>query len=193
MIHLTDEQRKLVEDNMKLVGFTLGKYFTEMLRTHSGDSDDMCSIGYLGLCKAAASYDSEKGAFSTYAVGGIKNEIIREIQWRNRKQRDQKNIAYSLNEVYTDHASGAVIEYIHIVPDTGRDMESAVLDKIVDEQFLNKLRKLAPTAYVMFTQGLQQYELAKIQGVSRQAVGQRFNRDLIRIKRMLDIQEELAV
>lgn len=51
---------------------------TPMLYRLGMDYDDKVGAGYLGLVKAADSFDASVGRFSTYACRAIGNEIIRE-------------------------------------------------------------------------------------------------------------------
>lgn len=67
-IMLTAEQKKLVEDNQALIFFALKKFHYP--------ADDFYDLAAIGLCKAAARYDPEKGAtFASYAVQSIRNEL----------------------------------------------------------------------------------------------------------------------
>ncbi len=74
---LNDAQRKLAEDNIGLVYFTIGKYYSSL----TGD-DDVISAGMEGLCIAAEKFDPGRGKFSTYAVAVIRNLIRTEIRSR---------------------------------------------------------------------------------------------------------------
>lgn len=62
---LTDAQRRLVEENVSLVGYTLARYV--MGAIPRGEREDFVSIGYIELCKAAAYYAPEKGSSGNYA------------------------------------------------------------------------------------------------------------------------------
>lgn len=65
---LTAEQKKLVEDNQKLIFFALKRFHYPV--------DDFYDLAAIGLCKAAAKYDPEKGAtFASYAIQAIRNEL----------------------------------------------------------------------------------------------------------------------
>lgn len=63
------------EENMKLVPFTLHKYFPEM-----AFDEDAMQEGYIALWKACQGYKPGKGAFSTYAVRSIKNRMMNYLQ-----------------------------------------------------------------------------------------------------------------
>lgn len=74
---MNDEQRKLAEDNMKLVYHLVSKEYP----TFKGD-EDIVQSGMLGLCKATMKWDESKGAFSTYACACIRSEIAQELRSR---------------------------------------------------------------------------------------------------------------
>ena len=80
---LTQDQQRLVEENMGLVGKVIKdkvhgldqlKYFTY---------DDLYQIGCIGLCKAASS--DKGGCFSTFAYRLIWNEICSALIYANRR------------------------------------------------------------------------------------------------------------
>lgn len=69
---LTDKQLKLVEDNIKLVKFTISKY----INVGVDEYDDLYQVGCIALMHAAENFKEDKGiAFSTYAVQIITGEI----------------------------------------------------------------------------------------------------------------------
>lgn len=83
---LNEAQRQLAADNMRLVSYTLDRYYHNDIR--AGEWEDFCSIGYIALCMAAASYRSDSGSeFSPYAVQAIRWSIKREFVDRSRARR----------------------------------------------------------------------------------------------------------
>lgn len=74
-LKLTEAQCRLVEENLGLVGYTLTRY-----RIFGLDGDDAFQVGTLGLIRAATKYDPTRGAFSTFAVRCILNELRRELR-----------------------------------------------------------------------------------------------------------------
>lgn len=69
-IRLNDEQRKLVEENIGLVIYTLRK---EYGHDYASDDDNIAE-GMYALCRAAACFDVSTGAkFSSYAYRAIAN------------------------------------------------------------------------------------------------------------------------
>ena len=74
----------LVEHNLRLVAHIIKKYFTQ-----SEDTEDLISIGTIGLIKGINTYKPEKGVrLATYASRCIENAILsqqnnRRLRWRN--------------------------------------------------------------------------------------------------------------
>lgn len=75
---------EIIENNLNLVPFIIKKYFGA-----GEDFDEMLSVGYLGLTKAANSYDENMSKFSTYAGKCIMNEIYTYLR-KNSKVNDNE-------------------------------------------------------------------------------------------------------
>lgn len=70
---LNEEQHELVLNNQWLLGYIARKFGKT---PNDIDYEDIISIGQIGLCKAAATFNPEKKIkFSTYAHNCVKNEI----------------------------------------------------------------------------------------------------------------------
>lgn len=66
----------LIERNLRLVAHIVKKY-----NTTGNDSDDLISIGTIGLIKAISTFDAKKGTrLATYAARCIDNEILMQIR-----------------------------------------------------------------------------------------------------------------
>lgn len=81
---LTDEQRKLVEDNIALVPYMYTKLLP-IIPNHISH-DDVKSNGYIGLMRAAQEYDiTGQTKFSTFACAGIRMymmQVLNDIEHR---------------------------------------------------------------------------------------------------------------
>ncbi len=69
-----DEEARniLIERNLRLVAHIVKKY-----SANNNDSDDLISIGTIGLIKAISTFDHEKGTrLATYAARCIENENL---------------------------------------------------------------------------------------------------------------------
>lgn len=86
MTRLNADQRQLAAEHMRLVGYTLSRYYRNDIP--AGEWEDFQSIGYIALCKAAASYRPDSGSeFSPYAVQAIRWDVKREFVDRYRARR----------------------------------------------------------------------------------------------------------
>lgn len=74
---MTQEQRKIVEDNMGLVGKVIKDRVRQLGQPGIPSYDDLFQTGCIGLIKAAMS--DKGGTFSTYAYRLIWNEICDEL------------------------------------------------------------------------------------------------------------------
>lgn len=67
-----EAKNKLIEHNLRLVAHIAKKYFNQ-----TGDSDDLISIGTIGLIKAVNTYQADKKIkLATYAARCIENAIL---------------------------------------------------------------------------------------------------------------------
>ncbi len=74
-----DARNMLIEHNLRLVAHIVKKYQTSEL-----DSQDLLSIGTIGLIKAIETFDMKKGKLGTYAAKCIENELL--MLFRSRKK-----------------------------------------------------------------------------------------------------------
>ena len=83
-----DARNKLIEHNLRLVAHIVKKYDNK-----SNDTDDLISIGTIGLIKGVDSYSkSHNTRLTTYAARCIENEIL--MYYRNNKKHS-KDISIS--------------------------------------------------------------------------------------------------
>ena len=90
-MRLTEEQRKLVEENHNLIYGFLNQYKL--------DDEDFYDLASIGLCKAAMKYDvDKKKKFSTLAYTCMNNEVRRYYRdCENVKKRISKHLVSSYN------------------------------------------------------------------------------------------------
>lgn len=108
IVELTDLYRKngsisarneIVEINMGLIGKVIRRYlpFAEMMGVTINDLEH---IGAIGLMKAIERYDSEKAAFSTYAINWIWSEVQRYLQAQGASMRLPSQLARILPSIH---------------------------------------------------------------------------------------------
>lgn len=92
---MTPEQAELADKNRKLVPFCVGNYLKTLRYKGAIDPDDLRGAGYIGLCKAATSYQPGRGTtFATYAC--------RSIGWAIQKAAEAE-MSHNLNVSYDPH------------------------------------------------------------------------------------------
>ncbi len=88
-----DAREKLICHNMRLVAHVAKKY------SHKNDSDDLISIGSIGLIKGVESYSGNKGTtLATYLARCIENEILMTL----RSNKRYKNTVYLQDQLGVD-------------------------------------------------------------------------------------------
>lgn len=107
------ERNSLVESNIKLVYYTISKYYPTFIH-----DEDVIQSGMEGLCRAAKYYNAERGKFTTFAVFCIRNDIRVEL-----KSRIKHNEVYSLDIAYQndDGTSGTLLDTVEDTNDFAID------------------------------------------------------------------------
>ena len=99
-------RQKLILHNLRLVSHIVRKYYSTAKNT-----EDLVSIGTIGLCKAVDTFHVQGGAkFATYAAKCIQNEILMHF-------RSQKKLAaeVSINETIDMDRDGNPLTYIDVI------------------------------------------------------------------------------
>ena len=87
-----EARNTLVEHNLRLVAHITRKYYAQ-----TGDTDDLISIGTIGLIKGVDSYDPAKGVkLASYCSRCIENEILMALRSR-RKAAGELSLSEALD------------------------------------------------------------------------------------------------
>lgn len=79
-----EDRNKLIEHNLRLVAHIIKKFDNKYV-----DSDDLISIGTIGLIKGVDTFSSDKGVkITTYCARCIENEILMYFRSNNRYNND---------------------------------------------------------------------------------------------------------
>ena len=73
---LNEQQQQLVEKNLTVIHWAIHNFVKINETVFGFEYDDLYGEGCVLLCKAAATYDSEKGRFSAYAQTVVKNGLL---------------------------------------------------------------------------------------------------------------------
>lgn len=99
-------RNKLIEHNLRLVAHVVRKYYTG-----NKSSDDLISVGTIGLVKAVDTFNSSNGTkFATYAAKCIQNEIL--MLFRSQKKL---GCEVSLNDTIDVDKDGNPLTYLDII------------------------------------------------------------------------------
>lgn len=106
-------RNKLIEHNLRLVAHIVKKYDTKETMT-----DDLISIGTIGLIKGIDTYnDDKKTKITTYAARCIQNEIL--MHFRSQKKYGP---TVSLNDAIGHDKEGNEINLIDVIKDKNVDL-----------------------------------------------------------------------
>ncbi len=177
-----EARNKLIEHNLRLVAHIVKKYDNK-----NEDTDDLISIGTIGLIKGVDSYSKKKNTrLTTYAARCIENEIL--MYFRNNKKRN-KDI--SINESVGFDKEGNEITILDILKTPTPDYALDIHKENNIEDLKKYLEVLTPREkeIIMERYGLNdndeitQKEIAKKLGISRSYVSRIEKRALTKILR----------
>ncbi len=172
----------LIERNLRLVAHIVKKYSERCAET-----DDLISIGTIGLIKAITTFDMDKGArLATYAAKCIDNEILMHFRAEKKRSAD-----VSLQEPIGKDKDGNEVSLI----DKLYDEDENVFDKVDLKMQVKRLyecmkRRLAKRESTVLqlryglcgTSPLTQNEIAKKLNISRSYVSRIEKKALEKIK-----------
>ena len=175
-------RNKLIEHNLRLVAHIVKKYETKGVST-----DDLISIGTIGLIKGIDSYSANKGVkLTTYAAKCAENEIL--MYFRSNKKY---NTNISLNDVIAHDKDGGDITLMDVLEEHSESIETTIefKDNIRNlSKYLNVLNKreleIIKMRYGLLNEEEKtQKEIAKKLRISRSYVSRIEKRALIKMLR----------
>lgn len=162
IIQLTPEQQKLAEDNLKFVYFFMNKY---------GIDEELTDLLYIELCKAARSYESDKGiTFTSYAskifINAVKNHWSRSD---GKAQKEKIVILHGDAPLMTDE-EGNTITLFDIIEHPIDPIDDAIV-KMDFEILMKHIPKMHRPIITMRLQGCTQKEIASRYNCSGTYIG----------------------
>ena len=177
-------REKLIEHNLRLVAHIVRKYYVT-----SKNTEDLISVGTIGLVKAVDTYNGASGTrFATYAAKCIQNEILMLF-------RSQKKLGYevSLNDTIDIDKDGNPLTYLDII-----STEDTIVEDIDKKIKINKAlsyirdnldereKQILIMRYGLGnTEAYTQREVAKMLGISRSYVSRIEKASLEKINKYL--------
>lgn len=160
----------LIERNLRLVAHIVKKY-----QNAEDDTEDLISIGTIGLIKAVMTFDVQKGSrLATYAARCIDNELLMMLRTKKKTARD-----VSLYEPIGTDREGNEISLLDIMEQTGPEILEKIdlkdniihLYEVLDHVLTEREGLVIRMRYGLYNRrSLTQREVAGILGISRSYV-----------------------
>ena len=157
---------KLLNHNMRLVAHVVKKY------NGAAETDDLISVGSIGLIKAINTYETGKGTqLATYTARCIENEILMLLRSNKKYKND-----VSLSDPIGADKDGNELTLMDLLCEKDDEVFSKVENSIEREKFLSFIKSvLSPREYtvICLRYGLKcernyaQREVAKFLKISR--------------------------
>ena len=181
----TAARDRLIEHNLRLVAHITKKYYAQC-----DDTDDLISIGTIGLIKAINTYDPEKNVrLATYASRCIENEILMYLRSMRRKTTE-----VSLTDVLEADEEGGGLSLMDLLAE-----ESDLDDRLVLAEQAKKVREAVGSvldkreeSVIRLRYGLDgkapmtQRETAEVLGISRSYISRIEKKALEKLRIRLD-------
>lgn len=180
---------RLIEHNMRLVAHVAKKYYSP-----NEDTEDLLSIGTIGLLKAVNTYDPQKGyKLVTYAARCIDNELLMYFRGRKKQAKD-----VSLYEPIGRDKEGNQIRLYDVLEREPVD----IAEQMDRTQNIRKLKQLLPQVLdqrefeiickrygLGREQHMTQKEIANTMGISRSYVSRIEKKALEKLREALVCRE----
>lgn len=160
----------LIERNLRLAAHIVKKY-----QSMEGDTEDLLSIGTIGLIKAVVTFNPDKSVrLGTYAARCIENEILMYLRTKKKSSRE-----VSLYEPIGTDREGNEIQLFDVIETEGEDAHSKVelkedirmLYQRVEKELTPRERTVLKLRYGLYhEEEYTQKEIARRLGISRSYV-----------------------
>ncbi|MBR6187147.1 MAG: RNA polymerase sporulation sigma factor SigK [Clostridia bacterium] len=172
-----DARRRLIEHNLRLVSHIARKYTVPGF-----SSEDLVSVGSLGLVKAVNTFRPDTGAhFSSYAARCIENEILMLLR-ASKKRRGE----VSLQDPVGTDGEGNDISFMDILGTDAGYVEDEAVRRVLSQRakaltkaLPKKERLVIEMRYGLLDGAMHpQHEVAQVLGISRSYVSRMEKRAL---------------
>ena len=175
-------RNRLIEHNLRLVAHVVKKYSNTIYET-----DDLISIGTIGLIKAVDSFNQEKGIrLATYASRCIENELLMLI----RSSKKQSKEVSLFDPIGSDKEGNTiqlldicVAEEIDIVEQMEEQQRLLKLQKYIDKVLTEREKEIIILRYGLYGgREITQREIADKMNISRSYVSRIEKKALKKLK-----------
>ena len=170
---------------MRLVAHIIKKY-----QNSGEETEDLISIGCIGLIKAIDSFDVKRGRLATYACKCIENELLMMLRGKKKTSKE-----VSLFEPIGHDKEGNEIQLMDIIEqqqfdiieDMDRKEKVIRLSDCIDSCLTNREKKILSLRYGLGgEEPLTQSEIGELFGISRSYVSRIEKKALNKLKIQLD-------
>ena len=171
-------KEKLIRHNLRLVAHIAKKY-----RNSNIETEDLISIGTIGLMKAIETFSYEKGnSFSTYASRCIENEIL--MTFRSDKK---EALTVYFEDIISVDKDGNNLSLYEVLKDDSKPVDIQVenkiiytkIKKIINEKLTEREREIIINRFGLFGKKPKtQIELATELNISRSYISRIENKAL---------------
>lgn len=181
----TSARDRLIEHNLRLVAHITKKYYAQC-----DDTDDLISIGTIGLIKAISTYDPEKKVkLATYASRCIENEILMYLRSVRRKATE-----VSLTDALEADEDGGGLALMDILSEEMDlderlmlEEQSKKLYQAIDAELDAREQKVVRLRYGLGgKQPLTQRETAELIGISRSYISRIEKKALAKLREKMN-------
>lgn len=161
MIKITDEQRKLVEENHNLI--------YSFLYSNQFSLEEHYDVAAIGLCKAAINFNPNKGySFATYAYKSMMMNILQELRkGKNAKSIPEYQIYYYQAKMKNDEED--TNSHLNYLP-AKENVENDVITQITFEKCLESFKDKEKQMILLLSNGYTQREVGRKLGCSQPQV-----------------------
>lgn len=166
-----EARSKLIEHNLRLVAHIAKKY----VNNAKVDSDDLISIGTIGLIKGVSTFDSSKNTgLASYTSRCVENEILMFLR-SNKKTNNE----VSLDDPIGKDREGNSIKLMDvlgvdddsIVDKIQRDIHIKDLSELIEKKLTDREKMVLKMRFGLNnSNNMTQNEIAKVLGISRSYV-----------------------
>lgn len=160
----------LIEHNMRLVAHVVKKY-----QCQDYDTEDLLSVGTIGLIKAVNTFDVDKGSrLATYAARCVENEILMLLRAGKKRAKE-----VSLFEPIGTDKDGETVSLVDVIEmENPKTIDQLILDQDIkelyqafDQKLTENEKQVISMRYGLF-KGKEhtQREVAGVLGISRSYV-----------------------
>lgn len=166
---MTEEKKKLVEDNIKLAGWACSKFYG-YVENGTFEREELYSMCLMALVISANKYDASRGSFSTIYFLNAKREVYHALRTKSKLVRE-------VDSVDND-------DFYH-EPSTCTNME----DSVAVEQFLSVLdereKEIVKLSYGIGCIPVNQKDIGNMFGVSQAQISRMISKSIEKMKKII--------